>query len=198
MGIHVCILISDTDDIFINNLLSTLSIKIVRPQNHIQQPNIKRSEFATFLRRCGTVSGVFISRKNFDWIICTVNSIVVKANEIDELRSYKELISGFSVKKGKGLVTCLSFYAIKDTLEENINDILKNLIPALTTHKANVHLQPPVWLSDIKLPIEEEIDNQLKKHVADRQKMLQKQVDLKSVLWLKNWDIVFIERLSFF
>ena len=161
MGTHVCILINNENEILVNNLLATLSINLIRSENPIQQPNIKRSEFTSFLRRYGTVYGVFTSKRNFDWIICTINSLKVEADKINNLRYYNEFISGFSVKKGRGLVTCLPFYVIADTLEEKIDDILKSLVPVLMTHKANVHLQPPTWLSDIKLPTEEEIESEL-------------------------------------
>jgi hypothetical protein len=111
-GSHICILYPEKDDPLVKDVLRNLSIRFIRSAEALTQPEIKRSEFRTFLRDHGTAFGIFSLELVDSYVICTVKNLKVSPIEISEnIPKYKGgFVAGFTKKIGRGLLTVLPFF----------------------------------------------------------------------------------------
>lgn len=102
-------------------------------------------------------------------------------------------IIGFTVKKIKGLITFLPFHMESSLHTDELSDAVKELAEALDTHRKNLIFQPPSWINHVPLHEEEKIRNtitQLRDELDSKQNLLQQQIALKSILYLKHSQLV--------
>jgi len=194
-GGHICILCdseSDHDQV-IADILFMVSGKILGI-NRLSEINIHRSEFRDFLRSYGIVSNVFVVNINLESVICTMNYVLADSNLQNEITKFKDnAVIGFTLKKIKGLITFLPFHMGSTFNRNELPNLVMELAEALDTHRKNLIFQPPSWINIVRLDEEEKIRNRISELGDELQlirNLLDKQLELKSVLWVKHSQLV--------
>ncbi len=194
-GGHVCILCDSGchEDKVINDILLMFSTKLVALSNSIVEIKVRQSEFTGLLRDYGIVSNVFKSDVQADSVICTTRYVLQDENLQRELTKFEgEAIVGLTLRRGNGLLTLLPFHLQSGIRRNDLENAVVAVSKALLTHRKNLIVQPPGWISEIKLHDEELIFNRnqdLKSQIKANEALLHEQLDLKSVLWLKHKEL---------
>lgn len=195
-GIHVCILCNDAEDPLFGRILSNLNVRFIKSAQHISEISVRRSEFGTFLNNYGTAFGIYSGECGC--IISTTKKVYVSALLKEDFITTDrngEYIVGFTRKKENGMITCLPFFISREGAgldDKKISKMISELHQSLETHRKNIEAEPPVWIEEIKLTREKDLELQVtefEKQIAPKKELLERQYYFKSILWLKHDEL---------
>ena len=129
----MCILIDNEvdKDSLIKSILRSIQTFTVKLHTEFTQIKVRKSEFTKFLNKYGIAYHVLFESN------ASPISVVASSDYHTNgryLTANNEVVVGFTIRKGKGLVTVLPFYIEFEAFEEEVEEILKELSKALETH----------------------------------------------------------------